>query len=146
MAAYNGLYRARATKLQGTTLTAYIPQVFGNTPILINDFVGDPPTPPTMGWVLFHGGSAEIPVWMGTTTAASNGDGGSGGTPVDVAYRHVQGTAASTWTIDHGLGFYPNVTVIDSGGSVAEGNIAYPMLTRVVLTFSAAFSGVAYLS
>lgn len=66
--------------------------------------------------------------------------------PTGGSYIHVQNTPASTWTITHSLGFYPNVTVSDSAGTILEGQIEYPDVTTIVLTFSAAFSGKAYLS
>lgn len=62
------------------------------------------------------------------------------------AYTHVQSASASVWTIDHNLGFNPNIQVIDSSGANVEGDITYPTLNRVVLTFSGAFTGTAYLS
>ena len=64
----------------------------------------------------------------------------------DLAYAHTQGTASATWTIVHNLDFFPNVTVVDSGGTIVEGEIAYTNRNQVVLTFSASFSGKAYLS
>jgi hypothetical protein len=64
----------------------------------------------------------------------------------DVSYVHEQGFPASVWDITHGLGWYPNVTVVDSAGTVVEGEIGYPGPNGVVLTFSSAFSGRAYLS
>jgi len=64
----------------------------------------------------------------------------------DLAYAHTQGTSSATWTINHNLDFYPNVTVLDSAGTIVEGEIAYPSRNQVVLTFTAAFSGKAYLS
>lgn len=64
----------------------------------------------------------------------------------DIAYAHTQGTASATWTILHNLDFYPNVTVVDSAGTIVEGEITYTNRNQVVLTFSAAFSGKAYLS
>jgi hypothetical protein len=64
----------------------------------------------------------------------------------DLAYAHTQGTASATWTVNHNLDFYPNVTVVDSGGTIVEGEIAYTSRNQVVLTFTAAFSGKAYLS
>lgn len=64
----------------------------------------------------------------------------------EIAYSHTQGTASATWTITHNLDFYPNVTVLDSAGTIVEGEIAYTSRNQVVLTFSAAFSGKAYLS
>ena len=66
--------------------------------------------------------------------------------PDRVSYYHTQGTSSSSWVIAHNLGFYPNIVVKDSAGSVVEGEIAYDSLNQVTLTFQAAFSGTAYLS
>jgi hypothetical protein len=63
-----------------------------------------------------------------------------------VAYHHVQGTSLATWTINHQLGWYPNVTVQDSGGSIVEGEITYTSVNSLTVTFTGAFSGNAYLS
>ena len=74
------------------------------------------------------------------------------GTPVDLVtnqelgYVHVQSTPGTTWTINHNLGFIPNITVVDSAGTVIEGSYNYPNNTTVVLTFSSQFSGKAFLS
>lgn len=74
-----------------------------------------------------------------------------GGAAQVVAYTHVQGTPASTWTINHGLTFDPNVTVIDSAGNQVEGDVSFPAAGIVSVSFRssagpAAFSGKAYLS
>lgn len=66
--------------------------------------------------------------------------------PTSLGYVHTQNTPSTTWTISHGLGFIPNITVVDSGGTVVEGSYNYPNANTVVLTFSSAFSGKAYLS
>lgn len=63
-----------------------------------------------------------------------------------IAYTHIQSTPSSTWTINHSLSFYPNVTVVDSAGSVVEGSVDYQSATVIVVNFSGAFSGKAYLS
>lgn len=63
-----------------------------------------------------------------------------------VAYVHSQDASASTWTVQHNLGFHPNVTVVSSGGATVEGEISYPGLNALTLTFSSAFTGKAYLS
>jgi hypothetical protein len=74
------------------------------------------------------------------------------GTPVDLVtneelgYVHDQPSPASTWTISHGLGFTPNISVVDSAGTVVEGSYNYPDSNTVVATFSSQFSGKAYLS
>jgi hypothetical protein len=66
--------------------------------------------------------------------------------PVGGSYIHTQNSPATTWTVVHNLGFFPNVTVSDSAGTILEGQVEYPNVTTIVLTFSAAFSGKAYLS
>lgn len=62
------------------------------------------------------------------------------------AYHHVQAAPDNIWTIRHRLGFYPNVTVVDSSGAIAEGEIEYQSKNQLRITFSAPFSGDAYLS
>src|SRR5882724_8236023 len=57
-----------------------------------------------------------------------------------------QGAPANPWVINHTLGFYPNVTVVDSGGSVVEGDVTYPSASQVQVAFAGAFAGAAYLS
>jgi len=64
----------------------------------------------------------------------------------DLSYVHIQNTPSTTWNITHGLQFIPNITVVDSGGTVVEGSYDYPDANTVVLSFSSAFSGKAYLS
>jgi hypothetical protein len=74
------------------------------------------------------------------------------GEPVDLVgnnelgYVHIQEVASETWTIEHGLGFTPNITVVDTAGTVVEGSYNYLNSTTVVLSFIGAFSGRAYLS
>lgn len=63
-----------------------------------------------------------------------------------VAYVFIQTSPAPTWTITHGLDFIPNITVVDTAGSVVEGDYSYPNENTIVATFSGAFAGKAYLS
>lgn len=72
------------------------------------------------------------------------GDAGPGG--ADVAYVHEQSSASDTWVITHNLGKYPSVTVVDSAGDECEGSVNYVGPNSVVITFSAAFSGRAFLN
>jgi len=64
----------------------------------------------------------------------------------DISYVYTQSVSASTWTITHGLQFIPNITVVDSAGSVVEGDYSYPDENTVIATFSGGFTGKAYLS
>jgi hypothetical protein len=63
-----------------------------------------------------------------------------------VSYDHTQGVASNSWVINHNLGFKPNVTVVDSAGTIYEGEITYTNTNSLTVSFSAAFSGKAYLS
>ena len=57
-----------------------------------------------------------------------------------------QGVPATTWDITHNLGKFPSITVIDTGNTVVTGEYNYVSNIRVILTFSAAFAGKAYLN
>lgn len=61
-------------------------------------------------------------------------------------YTHTQGTVSSTWTINHTLGGFPSVSVVDSAKTVVIGEVQYVSSSQVVVTFSAPFSGYAYLT
>jgi hypothetical protein len=70
-----------------------------------------------------------------------------GNSAATLAYIHDQQVPLAVWTIDHNLGFIPGgITVIDTLGETVWGQVAHPSANQTILTFSAAFSGVAYLS
>ena len=57
-----------------------------------------------------------------------------------------QGVPATTWDITHNLGKFPSITVIDTGNTVIFSEYNYVSNNRVLITFSAAFAGKAYLN
>ena len=57
-----------------------------------------------------------------------------------------QGVPALTWNIQHNLGKFPSITVIDTGNTVVNGEYTYVDNNNVTLKFSAAFAGTAYLN
>ena len=65
------------------------------------------------------------------------------GDPADHVYRHDQLVAETTWTIDHGLGRYPAITVLDSGGREVECAVEHTDQDQAVLTLAYATSGIA---
>ena len=73
------------------------------------------------------------------------GPAGADGTG-DATYPHQQMVPSAVWTIDHGLGKHPAVTVITSAGDQVIGDVSYPSLDRVVITFSAPLGGSATLN
>jgi len=67
----------------------------------------------------------------------------SQGTPTFV---FTQGVAATTWNIQHNLGKFPSVSVINNNNVVINGEVIYLDNNNVQLNFSAGFSGKAYLN
>lgn len=64
----------------------------------------------------------------------------------DAYYVHPQDIAAATWIVTHNLGKHPSVTVVDTSENVVIGDIYYIDSNSLTLSFSAAFSGSAYLN
>lgn len=62
----------------------------------------------------------------------------------DLSYEHTQAVASTTWTINHNLGKYPSVTIVDTSGREWFGDVEYNSVNQCTATFSAAFGGKAY--
>lgn len=62
-------------------------------------------------------------------------------------YTHTQATASASWTINHNLGYYPGgVSIVDSAGSKVYGDVTFISENQLVINFSSAFGGKAYIS
>jgi len=61
-------------------------------------------------------------------------------------YEFPQPIPQTTWVINHGLAKFPSVTVVDTSGNVIVGFQTYNTSNQITLTFSAPFSGTAYLN
>ena len=92
--------------------------------------------------------SASTVVDVSDATTGPQGPAGPQGVPGASGgfFTFTQASPASTWTISHGLGYRPNISVVDSAGSQVEGNTVWTDINNLTITFSGAFSGVAYLS
>jgi hypothetical protein len=79
-------------------------------------------------------------------TVAAPGPQGPAGAfdPADIFYVHTQASASNTWTINHNLNGNPTAVVLDSAGTQCEGTFSYPTMNQMVIAFTAAFSGTAY--
>lgn len=64
----------------------------------------------------------------------------------DKTFVYEQMSASSVWTIEHNLGKYPSVDVVDSAGTVVVGEVEYIDSNNIQITFVGAFSGTAYLN
>ena len=57
-----------------------------------------------------------------------------------------QSPPSSVWNINHGLGKFPSVTVLDSAGTNVSGCVEHLDANNLRITFSSGFSGTAYLN
>ena len=66
--------------------------------------------------------------------------------PKDKNFLYEQETPASVWTIQHNLGKYPSVTLLDTGGVVMLGDIKHIDMSTVEITFVTEITGKALLN
>lgn len=103
----------------------------------ITELNNHPPTPSASGyWLIWNVNTnqyelSDIPI-------------ASGGS--DKTFVFTQSVPSNSWKIMHNLDKYPSVTVVDSGGTVVVGSIDYNDKNNCTCTFSAPFSGQAYLN
>ena len=64
----------------------------------------------------------------------------------DKTFDFIQSTPSATWTIQHDLNKLPSVSVVNNNNVVMYGNITYIDTNNLTITFSAGFSGKAYLN
>ena len=64
----------------------------------------------------------------------------------NVNFDFTQGVPSAVWAIQHDLDKYPSVTVVSDSNSVMYGAVKYIDKNNITITFSAAFSGSAYLN
>ena len=111
-------------------------------PISGSTVVVNPPIGSTSSSTVVDVNAASVgPQGPAGPTGPAGAAGASGG-----FFTFTQASPASTWTITHNLGYRPNISVIDSAGSQVEGEAVWTSTNSLTITFSGAFSGVAYLS
>ena len=61
-------------------------------------------------------------------------------------YTHTQDVPLKVWIINHNLGSFPSVTVVDSNNQVVIGDITYTGSNSLTITFTIPFAGYAFLN
>ena len=64
----------------------------------------------------------------------------------DKTFVYNQGTPSAVWTIQHNLGKFPSVTAVNVNNIQGFGEVEYIDSNNLTITFSAGFSGKAYLN
>lgn len=59
----------------------------------------------------------------------------------DANYTHYQSSAAANWTVEHGLGKLPSVTVLDSANTVYIAKITHLDFNRLVVSLGFQMTG-----
>lgn len=92
-----------------------------------------------------------IPATPVNATVTIGGEGppgptGPSGTGGDSHFVFTQAVASASWKIVHGLGKQPVVFVQDTANDEVEGDVEFVNTNELIITFSAPFSGIAYLN
>ena len=82
-----------------------------------------------------------VPVTSTVTALTAGPQGPSGG----AAYEFIQASPATTWTINHNLGYRPSVELLDAGSQEIDGEVAHPSVNQTVVTLNPASAGLARL-
>lgn len=82
-----------------------------------------------------------VPV-TSTVRAITQGPQGPSGA---AAFVYQQVAPATTWTINHNLGYKPSVELLDSGSQEIDGDVAHPSDNQTVVTLNPASAGLARL-
>jgi len=62
------------------------------------------------------------------------------------SHIHTQTVASSTWNITHNLNKFPSVSIVDSSNAEVIGEVEHTNANSLVVKFSAAFSGKAFIN
>lgn len=100
---------------------------------------------PAQGSIEFTPAKAGLTLQLAPFFKGDKGDQGIQGT-TGGSYTHAQGVASAVWGINHGLNKNPSVTIQDSASDTIDGDVIYTDPNNLVITFSAAFGGIAYLN
>jgi hypothetical protein len=97
----------------------------------------------TQNTVLVSTGASGTVVTV--ATVGPQGPAGSGGGS-GTAYEFIQGSAATTWTINHNLGYKPIVDVYDTGSQQIEAAVTHPTINQTLIVLTAPAAGFARLT
>ena len=86
----------------------------------------------------------ESTAQINVSAPGPQGPAGPPGPSTTIFYVHTQAVSSAIWTINHNLNGQPTAVVLDSAGTQCEGTFSYPSTNQMIITFTAAFTGVAY--
>lgn len=66
--------------------------------------------------------------------------------PMTEGFIHYQPIPSSIWEIEHNLGKYPSVSIVDDGNNLFFGDVKYINKNKIIIYLSGMNSGKAYLN
>jgi hypothetical protein len=89
-----------------------------------------------------------LPLASTVATVTGAGAGANPQTPAAgvSTYVYTKSVAEAVWDVNHNLGKFPSVVILDSSDDEVEGDVRYINSNRITITFSAAFAGRALLN
>lgn len=96
----------------------------------------------------FYGPKLSNSTWSGATVIKLVQEGSDYAYSASWELAQVVGPTDGVYsvTLNHNMGFYPNVTVKTSAGDILETGIDYNTINQIKLTMAQPFAGTAYLS
>jgi hypothetical protein len=88
----------------------------------------------------------EAPTIVAVAAPGPQGPPGPAGAVGGSPYTYTRDTPAATWPINHALGRYPQVTVVDTFGNMRIADVVYADINNVSVIHSEPLLGAAYLS
>jgi hypothetical protein len=61
-------------------------------------------------------------------------------------YVHEQPVASATWVVNHNLGKFASVSIVDTANDEIIGEVTYNTLNQITITFTSLVSGKAYIN
>lgn len=61
-------------------------------------------------------------------------------------YVYQQLVASETWIINHGLGYFPSVELLDSGSQEIDGHVYHTSVSQTIVNLTPATAGIARLT
>lgn len=116
--------------LNGNHIPPYVPTNVPIPPYDITAFTG------AMKWGRITGNiSDQTDLWSYITTFTQHDN-----------YIHDQQTSSATWTVNHNMGKFPSVTIVDTAGDEVDASVHHNSNNQLTITFSAPVSGKAFLN
>jgi len=104
-------------------------------------------TPPSIrakaGQQVFVESNQTLYILKGSTNADWEEVGAGGPITGDKYFEFIQAPASIQWTINHNLGKYPSVNVMDASNNIVECQIQHSNNNTTILTFNVAIDGTA---